>query len=68
MGTNTGKDHSKGAVRDRTQVENPATGDHVKRNRDPNSEDNGEFMDVKEDGKPFKGVAGEPDERRKGGS
>lgn len=65
MGTNTGENHRKGAVRERTQTENPQTGDHVKRNRDHDSEHDGEFMDVKEDGTPFKGVAKEPDKRRK---
>ena len=64
MATNTGKDHRKGAVNDRTQVENPKTGNFVKRNRDSDSEHEGEFMDVKEDGEKFKGVAEEPDDRR----
>lgn len=64
MATNTGKDHRKGAVNDRTQVENPKTGNFVKRNRDSDSEHEGEFMDVKQDGEKFKGVAEEPDDRR----
>ncbi len=68
MAKNTGEGHREGAVDDRTQVENPKTGQHVKRDRDPDSDDNGEFMDVKQDGEKFKGVAEEPDERRKGGS
>jgi hypothetical protein len=68
MAENTGKGHRKGAVDDRTQVKNPKTDQHVKRNRDADSDKNGQFMDVKQDGKPFKGVAQEPDKRRKGGS
>lgn len=68
MARNTGEDHREGAVDDRTQVENPKTDEYVKRNRNHDSEDNGEFIDVKQDGDKFKGVAKEPDERRKGGS
>ncbi len=64
MATNTGKGSRKGAVESRTQVKNPVTGDYVKRNEDPKSKDDGKFMDVKKDGKPFKGVAKEPDGRR----
>ncbi|MGB9181346.1 MAG: hypothetical protein WCB68_19090 [Pyrinomonadaceae bacterium] len=59
MGKNTGEGYRQGAVKDRTQTENPHTGDWTKRNRE-----DGEFMDVKEDGKPFKGVAKEPDKRQ----
>lgn len=51
MATNTGKHHREGEVRKRSQVRNPRTGDYVK--RDTNS---GEFMGVKRDGTPFKGV------------
>lgn len=51
MATNTGKGFRRGAVRKRTQVENPVTGDWVKR-----SKEDGEFMDNKSDGEPFKGV------------
>lgn len=40
-----------GAVRNRSQVYNPVTGTYTK--RDANT---GRFMDVKKDGKPFKGV------------
>ena len=65
MATNTGKDSRKGSVKNRMQVENPKTGDHVKRNQDPKSAKEGEFMDNKKDGKPLKGVAKEPDKRRK---
>ena len=46
-----GDGHRIGAVRDRSQVYNPQTGLWVKRNKD-----NGQFMDNKMDGKPFKGV------------
>lgn len=65
MAKNTGKGYRKGSVDNRTQVENPKTDEFVKRNQDPNSEHEGEFMDVKEDGEKFKGVAEEPDKRRK---
>ncbi len=68
MAKNTGEGYREGAVDNRTQVENPKTGLYVKRNRDHDSEHDGEFMEVKQDGKPFKGVAEEPDDRRKGGS
>jgi hypothetical protein len=64
MAKNTGEDYRKGSVNDRSQVENPMTDQYVKRNRDPDSEDAGEFMDVKQRGKKFKGVAEEPDRRR----
>ena len=64
MAKNTGKDYRKGSVDNRTQTENPKTDNWVKRDQDPNSKHEGEFMDVKEDEKPFKGVAKEPDKRR----
>ena len=64
MAKNTGEGHRKGSVDERTQVGNPKTGQYVKRNRDHESADDGEFMDVKEDGDKFKGVAEEPDKRR----
>lgn len=51
MAKNTGKDFRRGEVRERSQVQNPKTGDWTKRNADT-----GRFMDVKEGGKPFKGV------------
>jgi hypothetical protein len=54
MAKNTGKDFRRGAVDDRSQVLNPRTDQFVK--RDTN---NGQFMDVKQDGKPFKGVTKE---------
>ena len=65
MATNTGKGSRKGTVTNRTQVANSTTGDYVKRNEDPKSSHDGEFMAVKKDGKPFKGVAKEPEGRRK---
>lgn len=43
-----------GAVRKRTQVYNPKIGRFVKRNSE-----NGQFMDVKSNGNPFKGVTKE---------
>jgi hypothetical protein len=64
MAKNTGEGHREGSVDDRTQVENPKTDQYVKRNRDHDSESEGEFMDVKQDGDKFKGVAKEPDKRR----
>ena len=53
MATNkpAGDGHRIGAVRDRSQVFNPVTEQYVKRNTT-----NGQFMDVKQDGTPFKGV------------
>jgi hypothetical protein len=53
MATNNpaGDGHRNGAVRDRSQVFNPVTEQYVKRNTT-----NGQFMDVKQDGTPFKGV------------
>jgi hypothetical protein len=53
MATNppTGDGQRKGAVRKRSQTFNPETKQWVKRDTDT-----GKFMDVKQDGKPFKGV------------
>lgn len=51
MARNTGDGYRKGAVKDRSQVENPKTGQWVKRDSDT-----GRFIDVKKDGEPFKGV------------
>ena len=64
MAKNTGEGHREGSVDKRTQVENPKTDQYVKRNRDHESKHDGEFMQVKKDGGKFKGVAGEPDQRR----
>ena len=46
--------HRNGAVRDRSQTYNPKTEQWVKRDADT-----GRFMDVKQDGTPFKGVTKE---------
>ncbi len=64
MARNTDEGHRIGAVDNRTQVKNPATGKWTKRNRADGSADSGQFMDVKQDGTSFKGVAKEPDGRR----
>lgn len=54
MAKNTGKDFRKGSVDERTQLA-----------VDPeNGRTTGQFTDLKEDNKPFKGVAKEPDKRR----
>ena len=67
MAKDTGTGSRKGAVTGRTQVKNPATGDYVKRNEAKGDPKKGEFMGVKKDGAKFKGVATEPDKRRKAG-
>lgn len=59
MAKNTGEGSRRGSVDNRTQTKAP-NGNHVKRDTD-----SGKFMDQKQDGKPFKGVAKEPDGRRK---
>ena len=64
MAKNTGDDHRIGSVDDRSQVHNPTTGRWTKRNREDGSPEAGQFMDVKSDGTPFKGVAKEKDGRR----
>ena len=46
-----GDDHRIGAVRSRSQTFNPRTQQFVKRNAET-----GRFMDVKQNGAPFKGV------------
>jgi len=51
----TGDNARKGAVKDRTQVQNPKTGLWTKRDSDT-----GKFMDIKTSSdKPFKGVTKE---------
>ena len=60
MAKNTGDNYRNGSVKDRTQSQNPHNGNWTKRDTD-----NGRFMDQKTDGKPFKGVAKEKDDRRK---
>ena len=53
MATNLpkGDGHRNGAVKGRSQVHNPKTDQWVKRDAET-----GLFMDVKQDGTPFKGV------------
>ena len=46
-----GDNQRRGAVKDRTQVLNPKTGKYVKRDTET-----GRFLNVKSDGKKFKGV------------
>lgn len=46
-----GDGHRKGMVKGRSQFFNPKTEQYIKRDTG-----NGQFMDVKQDGKPFKGV------------
>jgi hypothetical protein len=57
MASNTGNGFRRGAVTGRTQFKRD---DGKWQKRD---ERNGQFMPVKDDGKPFKGVAKEPDGR-----
>jgi hypothetical protein len=65
MAKNTGKDYRKGAVKERTQVENPRGDQWMKRDETPDSEKRAEFMEKKKSEGQFKGIAKEPDERRK---
>jgi len=53
MATNppAGDGHRNGAVRGRTQIQNPKTGIWTKRDADT-----GQFMDGKSDGSRFKGI------------
>lgn len=53
MATNPpkGDGRRKGAIRGRTQLQNPVNGNYTKRDSST-----GRFMDQKVDGKPFKGV------------
>jgi hypothetical protein len=60
MAHNTGKGFRIGSVDTRTQLFNPMTETWMKRDADT-----GRFMQGKEDGTPFKGVAKETDHRRK---
>jgi hypothetical protein len=57
MAKNTNDGYRKGAVKGRTQYQRP-DGSWQKRD-----ERTGRLMSVKDDGKPFKGVAKEPDGR-----
>lgn len=56
MATNppSGDGHRNGPVKDRTQTYNPKTDQWVKRDSGT-----GRFLDVKQDGTPFKGVTKE---------
>lgn len=65
MAKNTGSGSRKGAVKDRTQTDNPKTEQWVERDETKGSSQKGQFKNVKEDGKHFKGVAKEPDNRRR---
>ena len=47
----TGDGHRHGMVKERSQTSNPKTEQYVKRDTHT-----GRFMDVKQDGTPFKGV------------
>jgi 2-cysteine adaptor domain len=51
MAKNTGKGYRQGAIRDRSQTYNPVTGQWIKRDGTT-----GQFLDVKQDGEPFKSV------------
>lgn len=51
MARNTGTESRKGAVSGRSQIYNPTTGNYIKRDTTT-----GQFLDVKSDGTPFKGV------------
>jgi hypothetical protein len=51
MATNKGNNGRNGTVKDRSQVFNPSTGHFIK--RDTNT---GKFLEIKKDGKPFKGI------------
>lgn len=54
MAKNSGRGYRNGAVRSRSQCQNPQNNHWVKRNSS-----NGQFMDVKSNGQPFKGVTRE---------
>jgi len=56
-----GDGHRNGAVRDRSQVHNPQTDRWIKRDNET-----GQFMDVKADKEPFKGVRKEKPHKGKG--
>ncbi len=58
MAKNTGNGFRRGSVDDRTQFKGP-NGNWTKRDTET-----GRIMDQKQDGKPFKGVAREVDDRR----
>lgn len=51
MAANNGNNSGKVAVKGRSQIFNPSTGNYVLKDTD-----SGKFIEVKSDGKPFKGV------------
>ena len=51
MAKNTGEGYRKGEVRGRSQLPNPITGGYTKRDAET-----GQFIEIKEGSKPFKGV------------
>lgn len=57
MATNKGNISRKGAIKSRSQIFNPSTGNFIKRDSRT-----GKFLEVKSDGKPFKGVRKEATE------
>lgn len=57
MARNTGDGYRRGAVDDRSQVYNPKNDRWTKRDKET-----GQFMDVKHDQDPFKGVRKEKDD------
>ncbi len=59
MGTNTGKNHRKGSIKNRSQCLNTKTGNYIKRGAD------GKFLKVKKDKTPFKGVKKEKSNKSK---
>lgn len=61
MAKNTGKDFRKGSVDDRSQLDLDPKKKAKFVKRDTTT---GRFVDLKEDEKPFKGVAKEPDRRK----
>ena len=64
MAKNTGTGSRTGTVKARSQIRNPKTGAFVKRDETAGSAHKGEFMDVKQGGQRFKGIAEERAERR----
>ena len=59
MAKNTGNGYRRGSVDNRTQTQNPINGNWTKRDTET-----GRFIDQKQGGDPFKGVAKEVDNRR----
>lgn len=61
MAKNTGEGYRRGSVKERSQVDVDPKGEGKFVKRDSAT---GQFTDLKEDNKPFKGVAKEPDDRK----